>query len=258
MSDLGRILIADDEKTFLDATADLLRKEGYHCDCATNAKAASEKLRGDNYDLLIADIKMPGNRKLEFIKEVPRIAEGIPVILVTGYPTLDTAVQSFELPVVAYLVKPFEFSALLSHVQTSIRNTKVHRALHSVRQRLQDWRMNLSSIEMTLTPASRSSSTAPVDAFLNLTFENIIDVLSDLKHVTESFAMQNVPQEVCHLFQCPRLNILTEALSEAAAVLESSRARFKSRELGRIRRKLDKLLKSGTFLNPPASKVKEI
>jgi DNA-binding NarL/FixJ family response regulator len=74
----------------------------------------------ENYDLLIADIKMPGNSDLEFISALPKIAEGMPVILVTGYPSLNSAIESVQLPVVAYLVKPFELNELLVRVKDVI------------------------------------------------------------------------------------------------------------------------------------------
>ncbi|MCI0692942.1 response regulator [candidate division KSB1 bacterium] len=60
----------------------------------------------NRYDLLIADIKMPGNDELEFIEEPPAIAEGLPVILVTGYPSLNTAIKSTRLHVAGYMMKP--------------------------------------------------------------------------------------------------------------------------------------------------------
>src|SRR4030066_2379096 len=122
MADLGRILIADDEETFRNSMADLLRRGGYQCDCAPDAIVAAELLRSNDYDLLIADIKMEGNFELEFIQDLPQIATGMPVILVTGYPSLKTAIQSVQLPVVAYLVKPFEFKELLEQVQKSIKD----------------------------------------------------------------------------------------------------------------------------------------
>src|SRR4030042_1592190 len=122
MGDLGRILIADDEETFRNSIADLLRRGGYQCDCAPDAIVAAELLRSADYDLLIADIKMEGNFELEFIRELPQIAEGMPVILVTGYPSLRSAIESIQLPVAAYLVKPFEFEELLVQVQNSFQN----------------------------------------------------------------------------------------------------------------------------------------
>jgi len=121
MSELGRIVIADDEETFLYSTADLLRKQGYQCDCALDAAAAAELLRANDYDLLIADIKMPDNEELEFIQGIPLIAEDMPIILVTAYPSLYSAIQSVQLPVVAYMIKPIEFDELLVRVQRSIK-----------------------------------------------------------------------------------------------------------------------------------------
>ena len=58
---LGRILIADDEQTFLEAVADYLEDEGYECDCAPDGTTAAEKLQQNQYDVLISDIRMPGN-----------------------------------------------------------------------------------------------------------------------------------------------------------------------------------------------------
>ena len=61
MTQPGRILVADDEETFAESTADLLRREGYQCDTAREASIAATLLAGSQYDLLIADIRMPGN-----------------------------------------------------------------------------------------------------------------------------------------------------------------------------------------------------
>lgn len=117
MSQPLRLLLADDEETFLRATIELLRDEGYACDGATDGFRALGLLAARRYDLLIADLEMPGNLQFELIEQVELIAPGMPVIVVTGYPTLGSAIRAVELPVVAYLVKPFDFSELLKHVQ---------------------------------------------------------------------------------------------------------------------------------------------
>ena len=122
----GRILIADDEESVLLSTADLLRIEGYECACASGAKTAFDMLRKRKYDLLIVDIKMQGNSDLQLIKKLPEIVDRMSVILVTGYPSLSSAVQSIKLPVVGYLIKPFEFSELLTVVQGAIAGEGSH------------------------------------------------------------------------------------------------------------------------------------
>ncbi len=70
MGSAAKILLADDEQTFLHSTADLLRDQGYDCDCAMDAEEASALLHGAEYDLLISDINMPGNGQLEFLTAV--------------------------------------------------------------------------------------------------------------------------------------------------------------------------------------------
>ncbi len=246
MAEWSRILIADDEETFLNSTADLLRKQGYQCDCAPDATSAAELLRANEYDLLIADIKMPGNAKLEFIQELPGIAEGMPVILVTGYPSLGSAIESIQLPVAAYMVKPIEFDELLAQVRRSTETFRVYRAVRTTQQRLRDWLKKLTSIEEVLKASPAQASSAPVDTFLELTFQNIVGSMSDLKHLTQSIAMHNLEgQEVCHLLHCPRLTELSNALSETVSVLEKTRHAFKSKDLGELRKKLEGIVRTG-------------
>jgi two-component system response regulator AtoC len=138
MSNLGRILIADDEETFLESTADLLREEGYECDCAPDAQIATEMLNQKSYDLLIADIKMPGNHGLELIKEMPKIAETLTAILVTGYPSLNTAIMATRLSVAGYLLKPVVFEELLKLVHESVVRARAFRGFYGAWKPLQD------------------------------------------------------------------------------------------------------------------------
>ena len=243
MADQGRILIADDEETFRNSIADLLRQTGYQCDCAPDAIVAAELLRSAEYDLLIADIKMEGNFELEFIRELPQIAEGMPVILVTGYPSLRSAIESIQLPVAAYLVKPFEFKELLVQVQISVKNYQFCKAVRDHRKRLVSWSEDLKGIEEEQNIMPRGGFPSPIDDFLTLTFQNIAGALSDLKHLTESFSTGSSHQEVCHLLNCPRLNTLNKTLVETIDILEKTKSAFKSKELGILRRNLEELVK---------------
>jgi len=130
MASQGRILIADDEKAFLNNSADLFRKKGYVCDCVPDGAEAVDLLRTHRYDVVISDIRMPGNSDLRLAQEVDRLQGGVPVILVTGYPSMDTAVRAIELPVVAYVEKPVEFNKLLTLVKTVILRMRSHNHTH--------------------------------------------------------------------------------------------------------------------------------
>src|SRR5438105_4070113 len=103
---LGRILLADDDELLRDGLSSQLVRTGYECVCADTGHAALELLRNESFDAVIADIHMPGNSGLEMVEAVPQIVAGLPVILLTGNPTMETATRSVRLPVYAYLVKP--------------------------------------------------------------------------------------------------------------------------------------------------------
>ncbi|MBW1717459.1 MAG: response regulator [Deltaproteobacteria bacterium] len=246
MTDLGKLLIVDADETFLNSTADLLRRGGYQCDCATDLKAAARMLTKGEYHLLITESRMPGNLNLEFIKNLPRIVEGIPVILVTGYPSLNSAIESIRLPVVAYMVKPIEFDQLYAQVKVAINSFRVYRSSERLRQRLKDWNRDLVSTEDALRVTKVHEFSLSLDNFLKLTLANITGALLDINHLVESIPGTKSEREICHLFNCPRLRELTDALVETTGILEKSKSAFKSKELGELRRKLEALVKGET------------
>lgn len=241
MTESGRILIADDEPTFLHSTADLLRAQGYHCECAPDADTAADILKRNTYDLLIADIRMPGNPQLELVQDLDRVAAGMPVILVTAYPSLPSAIQSVRLPVAAYLIKPVEFEQLLIHVRAAVARSRLYRTVTNARQRLEEWQTALAGLDTVFTTAAQPPA-GTGDAFVQLTFNNIVAALTDLKQLTQAHVAQKDMAQTCHLFNCPRLTELSHAILETVTVLGKTKHAFKSKDLGNLRRRLEQLL----------------
>jgi len=240
--DSGRILLVDDEETFLLSTADLLRRAGYDCDCASDVPSALERLQGADYDLLIADIKMPGNPDLELVRGLAALAKGLPVILVTGYPSLRTAIQSVELSVMAYLVKPLDFNELLAGVQTGMQHRASCRAIHRTREHLDEWNRDLADLEEWANRSAKDGSNVTVSTFLGLTLRNIVEALSDLGQLVDTLAERHGNPDACHLLQCPRPQALTQVIQEAIEVLEKTKGSFKSKELGELRQKMERMV----------------
>ena len=241
MGQVGRILIADDEETFLQSTADLLRQEGYECDCAPDATVGIEKLDKNNYDLLIADIKMPGNQDLEFVQDLPRLSEGTPAIIVTGYPSRKSAIQAVGLPVVAYMVKPIDFKQLLENVNIAIEKSHYHQTVVNIRKRLQYWQERLADIEKNLSDEGGKAVSRSVRDFLELTVENAVGALTDIKQVAGP--QKDIYRSVCRLLGCPIKNDLVGAVEETIKALEKTKGAFKSKDLGIVRKKLEDVLK---------------
>jgi two-component system response regulator AtoC len=125
MSDLhqppkARILIADDEPLYLKTTGALLRKAGYDCVCVADANAAIAALRNEPFDLILSDLNMPGNLRLELLREGRTGWPDVPVIVITGVPSLPTAIESLRLGITDYLLKPVRYEDLLASIQKSL------------------------------------------------------------------------------------------------------------------------------------------
>ncbi len=112
-----RILIADDEPLYLKTTGQLLRKAGYDCVCVSDAHSAIEKLQTEAFDLILSDLNMPGNLKLELLHEGRKNWSHIPLIVVTGVPSLPSAIESIRLGITDYLLKPVKYEDLLVSVK---------------------------------------------------------------------------------------------------------------------------------------------
>jgi two-component system response regulator HydG len=123
----AKILVADDEPLFLRTTAELLRKAGYECTTASDGNAGLEALAREPFDLVLSDLNMPGNLKLELLREGRDKWPHIPLIVVTGVPSLPSAIESVRLGIADYLLKPVKYRDLLA----SVRRALAHRQQHS-------------------------------------------------------------------------------------------------------------------------------
>lgn len=113
----ARILIADDEPLYLKTTSQLLSKAGYECVGVPDGRKALEKLRTEHFDLILSDLNMPGNLKLELLREGRSQWPAIPLIVVTGVPTMPSAIESVRLGIADYLLKPVKYEDLLSSIR---------------------------------------------------------------------------------------------------------------------------------------------
>lgn len=123
-SRLGRILIADDEPLFLRTTSQLLTKAGYVCVGVPDGMQALERLEKEPFDLILSDLSMPGNLKLELLREGRTKWPAVPLIVVTGAPTMPSAIESVRLGIADYLLKPVKYEDLLSSVRRALAHAE--------------------------------------------------------------------------------------------------------------------------------------
>jgi excisionase family DNA binding protein len=119
-ADHARILVVDDESSIRDLLAKTLALAEYDVDTAPDGRSALERLRLYPYDLLIADLKMPGLDGLAVIREAKRLKSDLPVIIITGYSTEAAAIEAVNLGVAGYLTKPFRVPQVLAAAAKAI------------------------------------------------------------------------------------------------------------------------------------------
>jgi len=107
-----KIIIVDDEKRMCDSLTKLLSDDGYQVKAFQNSPEAAAAIRSEKIDLVITDIKMPHMDGLEMLQAVKNVDEDIPVVLMTGYASLDSAVEAVSQGAYDYLLKPVEFAHL--------------------------------------------------------------------------------------------------------------------------------------------------
>jgi excisionase family DNA binding protein len=110
----SRVLVVDDESSIRELLQKTLALAEYDVDTAPDGRAALERLRLGSYDLLIADLKMPGMDGLTLIREAKRLKADMPVIIITGFSTESSAIEAVNLGVAGYLTKPFRVPQVLA------------------------------------------------------------------------------------------------------------------------------------------------
>ena len=109
-----RVLVVDDEASIRDLLSKTLALAEYDVDTAPDGTAALDRMRAFGYDLLIADLKMPGMDGLTLIRQAKRIKVDLPVIIITGFSTESSAIEAVNLGVAGYLTKPFRVPQVLA------------------------------------------------------------------------------------------------------------------------------------------------
>lgn len=113
----GTILIADDEQEIRESLSLILEEEGYSCTTAADGDAALQEIESSNFDILIADIKMPKLNGMQLMEKVKNISPQTMIIIITAYATVETAVQALRSGASDYIVKPLDFDEVIFRVK---------------------------------------------------------------------------------------------------------------------------------------------
>ena len=122
----SRILVVDDELTIRKSIQKRLEKEGYEVTSADNAKDALQLFQENSFDTVISDIRMEEMDGLELLKRLQDQRRDIPVVMVTGAPSLDTAQESIKAGAYDYITKPIEREILINTVKRALEKKRLN------------------------------------------------------------------------------------------------------------------------------------
>jgi DNA-binding NtrC family response regulator len=115
-----KALVIDDEQIVLDSVGTLLRDEGFDVDVCLSGRKGLDWAIERKYDVILTDIRMPDIGGIRVLRDVKRIHPSLPVIMITGYASVDSAVQAMKLGAADYIEKPFEPEQLISSVNRAL------------------------------------------------------------------------------------------------------------------------------------------
>lgn len=231
------ILIADDEESFRESTGCLLKREGFECFCAEDAQDAIDSLKSRHFDVLLADIRMPHNENMRVVRKAIELDAEMAVIVATGYPSTETAIQSVELPVAAYMTKPLDFDELLARIHAVVRLSRRRRTIASVIERLETCIADLDSTRTQRQPIEVEPPDVP-----ERTIRTLAACLSELLGLLPGTAPDRRWESLCELLDCPQRAAHRQAILETIEVLKMTRDTFKSKPLAILRGKLEHLV----------------
>jgi DNA-binding response OmpR family regulator len=121
----NKVLIVDDEKNIRLTLKTALSKAGYEVETAVNGEDGLSKLQEEGFPVILLDMKMPGMDGIQFLKEITNADLETKVIMITGYGSVETAVETLKLGAVDYLRKPFKPEEIIGIVEDVFERYKV-------------------------------------------------------------------------------------------------------------------------------------
>jgi EAL domain-containing protein (putative c-di-GMP-specific phosphodiesterase class I)/CheY-like chemotaxis protein len=121
MTKRPRVLLVDDEESIRAVYGSMLEEAGLEVTTASNAHEALDQMRASSWDVIVSDIQMPEINGIQLLRKVREIDLDVPVVLITGGPTIDSAIQAMEYGAFRYLRKPMSITELQDAVTRAAR-----------------------------------------------------------------------------------------------------------------------------------------
>src|SRR5512136_1764539 len=137
MKDAIQILIVDDQVNTCKSLQAILKKSGYRSEYTLSAEDGLKRVQSEHFDIVISDIRMPGMDGMQFLEELKKIQPHLVVIMITGYATIKSAVETIQKGAYDYLPKPFTPDEVRVIIERAAERSQLQAANILLRQHLQ-------------------------------------------------------------------------------------------------------------------------
>jgi DNA-binding response OmpR family regulator len=159
----GNILIIDDEPTLRQTFTRILKQGGYEATSAADGSEALKRLEANRFDLAFLDIRLPGGMSgMDALKQIHDLYPNLPVILFTGYASLQTAMDAVRLGATDYLVKPVSPEILLERTQAVISQQATQRRRRELQEQIASLQEELRQLDAS--PNDPPTAAARIDS----------------------------------------------------------------------------------------------
>ncbi len=164
MANEEKIIIIDDEQVILDAVSKIASLERWKVDVALNAKEGLKKLSSNQYSLILSDIMMPEMDGFQLLEELYNRHIDIPVIMITGYSTVENAVKSLHKGAIDFIPKPFTFEEITSSINRGLK-------YRNIQVRLEDAEKSGTNESVIYVPCPPKYKQLGYMSWMNLEYE---------------------------------------------------------------------------------------
>jgi DNA-binding NtrC family response regulator len=171
---MNKILIIDDERSIRNILKEILENEGYSTDECEDGFVGLELVRNNAYDLIFCDIKMPKIDGIEVLEKIADISDEIPVVMISGHGSIDTAVECLKKGAYDYISKPIDLNRLLVTVRNALERKILVRETKQLKKKVSEYRTKpiIGESEAIVKIKELIDRVAPTDARVLITGGN--------------------------------------------------------------------------------------
>jgi signal transduction histidine kinase len=222
----GSVLFVDDDQSVLSFITTLLSNYGYSVISCESGQEALEKFHGNEIDAVLTDIIMPNMSGTELLGKIRDEYPNVPVILMTGYADLHTAVDAIKKGVFDFIIKPYEPEQIMRSLEKALRNKKMIEMERIYKQLLEEFNLEIENLIsertmnlMALTVADKVRNPATVIGYIGKKMLQRKDISKDFREnlsciIEETEKLQNIVSDFHSLLKLKESNFKYEDINE--------------------------------------------